>query len=249
MTKTLTQKKKRNQSRASRKVPYESLASSSMVSAPIGGSVVVRRRNPPRIQSRPTGTIVCNTEQFTNVQIQAAGAFSSNRAFFAPWNYTWLNGIAQNYSKFRWVKLRYIYVPNCPTTTAGQMVLSLGFSTSDGAVTSMQQAQQAFHSITSPPWAGYEGAICLSEPDKAAPSGAIITTVDVNRFGTGSGLTYYKYTTQATWNTFSTSEREAYAPGYINISTSGSNVALLEIGNLFIQYEIELIEPIANAIN
>nr|QBZ68812.1 coat protein [Beet black scorch virus]QBZ68818.1 coat protein [Beet black scorch virus]QBZ68828.1 coat protein [Beet black scorch virus] len=214
------------------------------VRAPAAGGVIQRTPGiPPRIRSTTIGTRVSNTELLAGVNVAAAGAFSVVGAGLFPSNLGWLNGIASNYSKFRWLSIKLIYIPIVPTTTAGAMTMALSYDPADATPTSFQQVQQMYNSITAPVWAGFDGATVQLLGD-CPTTGAVCIDVDVNRFG----FTWYRYATLAAITALTANDRNLYIPSVCNVATSGGSAAT-NVGNLMIKYSIELIEPIPAAIN
>lgn len=99
---------------------------------------------------------VTNYEQATAVT-GSNGTFSAGGFVINPGLATafpWLAGIAANYQSFRFHYLRYVWVPSCPTTTAGSAFLYLDYNFNCGEPTSLAQVDVTAGSCTGQPWLG-----------------------------------------------------------------------------------------------
>lgn len=226
-------KKKRNRNRKRRSNDMFGVKAMQL-DAPAAGTVVVSRNLAPNLSTRGNITMVCNSEL-----ISLIGGLASTRIPLAPFQTTWLNGVASSYSKWRWHKLRLIYVPSCSSSTAGTIVFGLGYDYQDSLPPSIGQATQSFHSVTTVPWAGYNGAYLLNDDAFVKPGpGTVALDLDVNR----QTQPWYTYCTAATFPA-TAADRNQYAPAYLDVTLSGP--AVTGFGSLFIKYEALLIEPIA----
>jgi hypothetical protein len=206
------------------------------------GDIVSRPRSMPRMQTRNGGFYVCNTELVIELNSPAVlGAFQNVQHFTHPSFCTWLNTIGLNFSKFRWIRARYIYIPGTPTTTAGRVTLGMSYDTVDVAPTTTIAASAAYKSVSCPVWAGYEGSTLLNNLSTPVGSigGAVAIDIDTNRFANP----WYKIQAAATINGFTPTDRNMYVPCILNLSMLGGPVSAL-MGSIYLQYEVEMIEPI-----
>jgi hypothetical protein len=219
------------------------------VTAPSAGSVVVNRQfSTPQIRTMGSSTYVRNTEPIQSITTAAAGAFLTLRATLIPSNIPWARGVASNFSRWRWNYLRFIYIPNCPTTTSGEIVMGLGYDFSDTAPTSVVDTQLCYNSVTSPYWAGYEGANLMNNFGAAKTMGCVTVDVDVRRLGANSGNQFYRYMGITTFNALANkNDQNIYSPGYLDISLLGGPAAATNVGTIFAEYVLELIEPVSGA--
>jgi hypothetical protein len=164
-----------------------------------------------------------------------------------PAFFPWVNTIAGGYSKWRWIRLRFIYIPVCPTSTLGQVVLALSYDITDNAPATSAALQQVYKSVTTPVWGGFEGTALLNNID--APTdrfpGAVALDVDTARLG----YNWYRFQSSGDILAMSAPEQDVFVPGRIWHAREGGLAAPFGVGNLFAQYEIELIEPVAPAMN
>lgn len=193
-------------------------------------------------------TRVTNSEALFTITSAAAGAFFNQTASLIPAAFPWLNPVASNYSKFRWVRLRLVYIPAIATNVSGSVVLGMNYDTQDSPPTSLVQAQSANLSVSAPAWAGSGGASSL-HGFPPLRGDAIAIDVDVTKFGSGDKLTYYRYMGGAAYNALTAADKNIYCPAMISVSTGGGPTTSVQFGTLFASYVVELIEPIYASLN
>nr|WRQ65843.1 structural protein [Tolivirales sp.] len=220
------------------------------VKVPIAGTSIVERiGRGPIMRSLGMRTEVRNCELITTISTIALGVFNTNRDALGPFNKPWLSGVASSFSKWRWIFCKYVYIPVCPTTTAGQVVLGLGYDFADNAPGSLQDAQAKFRSVTSPVWAGFDGSSDLNRYTKGRSPGSVSVEVDVNRLGGTPGDPWFRFANSGNFAGYANTDKNIYCPGYLDVSTAGGGATTTIVGNLFVEYIIELIEPIVAANN
>lgn len=242
-----TQASKRNTSaltQARRKQNRKPKTSRVVVPAAAG---IIMRNVPrgPKVVTSGRSTFVTNTE--TLATISTSAAFASTGYSLNPLSFTWLNGLASNYSKWRWVELKLQYIPACPTTTSGQFTMSLGYDTLDTAPATMAGAQSMYRAVTAPYWAGADGAKGLHSPGNTP--GAVDICLDTHNLGSGAGLTWYRYVSPATYVAASVSDRNIYCPAQFYFCHSGGPTTAIAAGTIAAHYVIEVIEPIPSVLN
>lgn len=232
-----------------RKVKKVSELHAEMLTPPISGSAIVTRSKiPPQITLKGSSTFIRNTEYVINVTVAALGAFAVARYGLIPATASWLPGVASNYSKWRWHFLKFIYIPIIPTTTTGQVILSLGYDSLDASATTLVQAAQAYNAVAAPVWAGYNGTNDLNKYSPIRSVGSVSVLVDSTRLGGPSGDAFYRYLSLTAYGALGATDQNVYSPGYLTVATAGG-AAANTVGFLFMEYVIELIEPIASALN
>jgi hypothetical protein len=115
----------------------------------------------------------------------------------------------------------------------------------DLAPTSLVQAQQAHKAVTCPVWAGFEGSTALHGFGTPSP-GSVVIDIDVNQIGFSTGLSWYRVITGATFTPMSSTDRNLYGGCLLDLCTA-NGVATAGVGTVFINYEVEVCEPIASA--
>jgi len=187
---------------------------------------------------------VCNTETFVPVAASATiGAFSSASVPLIPARFSWLGAVASSFSKWRWLRLRILYLPTVGTTTTGRVGICLGYDTNDTVPGNMDQIIAGNRATFGPVWAGQSG-FDSSNPF-AARSDMIHLDVDVNKFD----KPYYPYCTAVSFNAMSSTDKNIYSPAGIDLGLDNVGTALLTVGTLYASYEVELLEPVASVIN
>jgi len=99
--------------------------------------------------------LVTNYEQVGT--ITGNGSFGSATVKCNPGNasaFALLSNIALHYSKFRWKYLRFVYVPQAPSSTAGSVFLYLSYDFRDAFPTSLTQVTASADSCTGNAWFG-----------------------------------------------------------------------------------------------
>lgn len=221
-----------------------SMLRSDRVLVPASGTTVLTRQSNPYIGVRGVGnqtTYICNTEVARAVTLVAAGAYTTARTHLAPFIFTWMNGTARNYSKWRFIRCRLIYIPTCPTTTTGRIAFKFGYDGLDAAPASLTEVQIGYKSVTTAPWAGYEGANLMNHDGFPTPTvGAVCMDLDTSRLQ----MKWYSYTSSLP---AVAADYIDYIPAHVDVSSDGGVAGT--VGSLFIKYEIECIEPIYFANN
>nr|AIR95672.1 coat protein [Olive mild mosaic virus] len=211
--------------------------------APIAGSVVYSRPRVPQIRTNQMSTIVVNTELVANITLAAVGAFSFTAQPLIPSFGSWLASIADLYSKWRWIRCSVIYIPKCPTTTQGSVVMAIVYDAQDTVPTTRTQVSQCYQSITFPPYAGYGGASALNSNSSGGES--LVSTLDTNRVD----KKWYSTIGNAAFTALTSIDKNQFCPATALIAGDGGPVAATAVGDVFMRYEIEFIEPINPTIN
>lgn len=217
----------------------------SRVTPPIGGTIVFRSGK-PRINTYGDEVVrVCNTEIFNNIPGTVTAGLAMSQPFI-PSVVPWLSGIAVNFSKYRWLFCRLIYVPTCPTTTAGAITMGISYDLLDLTPTTRVQLAQMRDSTSSPVWAGWEGSDLLTGPIRnKPPAGAVYCDLDVSKVT----QPWYRIVGGTNFLALSPSDRNQVCPAQAYAVTDGGIAASLGGGSVYIAYEIEFIEPVAIASN
>jgi hypothetical protein len=176
-------------------------------------------------------------------------------------NFPWLSQVAKNYQRFKWKFLRYIYVPQCPSTTPGSVFIEMRYDWLDSAATTLAQVTATESAVVGNAWFGGALSPELAFGADVSARDAICLTVDVSRFNqpwynlratndatlntvslTGTATGGNGTLAIASGGTFDPSSR----PGVIYYGTNGITNALV-VGNLYVSYICELADPILAA--
>lgn len=212
---------------------------------PAANGMIIRRAQVPDFRTVGNACVVSNTELFATVSGAAAGVFNLTRTFLIPGFMPWVSGVSINFSKWRWVRLRLIFVPSCSTATSGTITMSLGYDNTDTTPGGIAAAQAAYRSETFPPWGGVGGIGALNDASfTSKPPQSVIVDVDTKRLT----LPWYPYTNTPQFLSLTGADRNAFNPAYLDIGQLGVSSTAV-VGSIFAKYEIELIEPISATIN
>lgn len=157
----------------------------------------------------------------------------------------WLAGVASNFSKYKWLSLRIVYIPACPSTTQGSIHMGVVYDTSDvPSVTTLAQISSLQGYATGALWSGRAGAMCLAGSKAACPPDAIVTTVDVNRLE----KEYYSFR-QSTGVPATADLAINVVPATLIVAIDGTATTNNTIGHLHWVYTIQCLEPISAGSN
>lgn len=132
--------------------------------------------------------------------------------------FPWLSGVAENFESYRLYGLSMRYVPRCPTTTNGTIMISCDYNSADPTAVLGPSTEQALMAtpgaVETPAWA------------------SISFRLDPKRFNLDK---YFTRSSGAVSN-------ELYDPAflYLGVVAFASNDV---VGRLFIDYDIELLTP------
>jgi len=206
--------------------------------------------------------MVAKYEQIVSVNA-AGGSFGMGGAVINPGlstNFPWLSTIASNYQSFKIHFMRFIWVPSCPTTTAGTACLYIDYNFNAVQPTTLAQVDMSASGCSGPPWLGSPVDATVAFAADLQVSRCIHVDVDVTKFtqpwynvrtgnnanlNTGGALsgTIPVGLTFTQGNISDTSGRPATI--YWGSNTSGSS----PIGLVYCGYDVEFFDPIASALN
>lgn len=212
------------------------------ITVPVAGGQIISRPRVPRLMSTSSSTLVYNSETIVNMTIPALGAFGVFSMPFIPGQPSWLAGLGDLFSKWRWRSIEAIYVPSCPTTTSGKVCMALSYDRIDAAPVSFANLTQNYRAITFPVYAGFSGSAGLTGPTN---TDTMSVKADTSRFE----KPWYSYIQSAAFNALATNIQNQYCPATVYVATEGGPAAATVIGDLYFKYVIELIEPINPTMN
>lgn len=189
--------------------------------------------------------VVQNYEQISTLKSNAANTFAlllssytcnPGIAAFAPW----LSTIALNYSKFKWKTLRFIYVPNVPTSIPGSAFINVSYDPADGSPTSLADVAVADSSSIGPAWVG--GGINAEKAFR--PNLGIDEAIFVDVDCKSLTQPYYYVRKQA--GTDADTKPLVLYYGSIDVANGGNYGGS---GAVYVAYTVELFEPVASSLN
>lgn len=175
----------------------------------------------PKIVNLPKDTIrVTNREYLTDIPGSSDFIISYTRTL-NPGNqilFPWLSSVAQRYEKYVFRKLKLMYEPVCPTTTAGTVIVAVDPDASDTAPYSKQQMLAWQLSRRAAPW------------DEVA--------LDLSRVCNLPQL-YVLYGGVAPENT----DIKTYAAGTLYTAVQGTGAFSGVLGEIYLEYTVDLSIP------
>lgn len=189
--------------------------------APISKSVNFKPRT-PRLETRGSTIVVRHTEYVADISAPNA-AFNVVPYSINPGLNTlfpWLSSIASNYESYKFRSLRFKYKPICPTTTPGKVMLGVDYDASDNAPTTKMQLNS------------YESTQSASVWDSVTQTS---TTANLLKFGTQR---YIRVTTNPAGTDVKT-----YDIGRLYVASSNTPATNTVLGELYAEYEVELLTP------
>jgi len=142
-----------------------------------------------------------------------------------PTNLPWLAGIASSFSKWRWIKLVVKYYPVCSTTQQGAVGYGFGYDMAETTSTTLGQISAFDQFKLHAPWTTDEEGISL----------------DVGRFSRD----WYPYIGRVPYIALTGVDQNIYSPAYLTTFTGASASPGVLIGSYFIDYIVELADPIS----
>lgn len=195
--------------------------------AGVSNNVQVTRSQPKYIYSQGSVRIihkelVCNIVNSAGIQstIATTNGTSVYQVNAGSGNaFPWLSQIAANYDRYRFKRLRLVYIPLCPTTEAGRVTLCYDVDSTDPIPLDRQSISNYHCSSEGAPWATQYLDCKLSDNSK------------------------WYYTDASGINTLSTSPLNANLDQgqFFAVTYSGSSSN--SVGEIYALYDVELTDP------
>jgi hypothetical protein len=169
-------------------------------------------------------------------QTEVIGRVSANSTWFPSWNdnysvatfpinpanprtFPWLSYIARLYDKYRFYKLRFIYVNSVSTQQEGNVMMSLDYDTLDAAPSNLVQASQLAKYKLTPIYYPADFSVPVSHP--------------------GNNQWLYTFDLSATSNTV---DLKTYNLGNFFLALDGVPQDGKDYGYLAVEYDVELLD-------
>lgn len=133
-----------------------------------------------------------------------------------PITFPWGSGIAKNYEQYRIRSLKFLYETQAPTTEPGTVMLAMDYDPADAPPGDKPSFMSMAGAVRTPVWAGLTLSV---DPQRRAFEKLFVRT---GPLGPDLDVKTYDY-------------------GVMNIAVQGSNP--IELGELYVEYEIELFTP------
>lgn len=237
--------KKKNKNKISNPPARPMRTGGNMAPAAMGGITSKSASSMPVFAGVGRKMVVQNYEQIATLKSFATDTWNSllssytcnpGIAAFAPW----LSTIALNYSKFKWKTLRFLYVPNVPTSVPGSAYINVSYDPADGSPTSLADVAVADSSSIGPAWVG--GGINAEKAFR--PTLGIDDAIFVDVDCKSLTQPYYYVRKQAGLD--ADSKPLVLYFGSAGVSNGGSYGGC---GAVYVAYTVELFEPVASSLN
>jgi hypothetical protein len=133
--------------------------------------------------------------------------------------FPWLSGIAQLYESYSFRSLQFEYLPSCSTNTDGVVLLAIDYDAGDPAPPTKSTLMQMHGAVRTSLW----NACCLT----ADPA-------DLHKLP-------QRYTRKTVWG--GAGDIKTYDVGNLYIASSNHTGATTAYGELYVNYDVELITP------
>lgn len=216
--------KKKNKSKKQEKQQETSGARTTTVTAPVAKATKTSGAKAPNMQTAPNGTTVIKHREYCTDVYQNSITSGAYNYRVNPQNaeiFPWLSAIATRFEMYKFRKLKFGFKASCPTTTPGFVVMGFDFDYSDYTTDTPSKSTMLTwkYSTKSAPW----------------DSMMLDVSLDANR-------STYKYCD------VSRAGGTTYDPrldnlGALFVMAQATGASSVYIGELFVEYEIELIQP------
>jgi len=187
----------------------------------------VRRSSPPKMITMRNGDCrIVHREYIQDIQAPIGPPPSAFFAYSLPINpgqegsFPWLSNVAKNFESYKFKKLKFCYETEAATSTPGTVVLSVDYDSADPTPATKQQAMAYRGSVRSPPW---------------TPSCHMSLTEDLSKqkqYFVRPGLPVPG------------TDIKTYDTGNLFVITQGVTPAPTDLGELYVEYDVELYTPI-----
>ena len=185
----------------------------------IANSNVVNYSRPRAVDS--TGGIIIKKREYVR-NIIPQDPFTAVKIEFNPGLSTmfpWLSGVAQNFEKYKVRKLHFVYETSQSTFVPGMVMMAPEFNVSDSLPTSKAELLEYAYATRAPVWQNFK--LTLN-------SEAVMNFKD-----------YYIRVNELSVE----NDKKLYDPLYLIIATDAVSTDISYAGELWIEYEIELLYP------
>jgi hypothetical protein len=175
----------------------------------------------PRFSTRNENTFVCHSEFIGNISQMINFSvidYPINPGLVQ--SFTWLSSVAPNYERFRFRRLRFRYEVLSSTNTTGKVFFVPNFNVQDPPPENKQEALSYEYAVGSQPWIQF--GVDVPERYLKTYNEYFVRTGALDQFA----------------------DLKTFDPLTLYICTEGSTSDNLNVGEFWIDYEIELINPV-----
>nr|QXV86580.1 capsid protein [Solemoviridae sp.] len=212
------------------------------VTAPAATTVVIGKSE-PALRSNNRGTRVCNTEVL--ISLDSNTGTSINLIPCIPGRLPWLGHQAAGWSRWRWINVRYTYIPAAPTSIQGTVAMGFIYDYMDGVPSGVPEMSSLSGFTTGAVWSGSAGSAYLSSYTNERIKGAVSTTLEIR-----DRAKRWLYITRTQLDGLeSATDKNIYVPARLVIAMTNSTENRANVGTIYVTYEVELIDTISPRLN
>jgi hypothetical protein len=137
--------------------------------------------------------------------------------------FEWLSGIAGNFERYRFKKVKFIYLARCTPNTAGSLVMSPDYDAADKAPISEKEQAASVDTVEDAPWKNQEFVLSVTRMNKAYKSFSVMSDAR-----------------------FVTTKQDVKTVDCAQVTISGDPDVAGNWGKLWIDYEVDLFNPQAD---
>lgn len=104
--------------------------------------------------------VVQHSEVFAT--LNGTNGFSGNRWVVVPQLFPWLNGVASNFSRYRWLDVQFEFITASPTSQGGSIAMGAGYDVVDAEPESLEEVAAMSHGVLEQVWSGAGGGLSVA---------------------------------------------------------------------------------------
>jgi len=196
-----------------------------MQSAPVAQGRIVKTGAPRMTTMRNGDCLIAHREYIQDITANTGNpsTFQATQFVLNPGQvatFPWLSNVAKNFESYRFRKLKFCYETEAPSSLGGSLVQSVDYDATDAAPLTKQQAMAYRNAVRSAPW---EPCCHTSAREDMAKQ-----------------KTYFVRPGAQPPNT----DVKMYDTGNLFVCTQNVTTASAVCGELYVEYEVELLTPI-----
>lgn len=196
-----------------------------MQSAPVAQGRIVKTGAPRMTTMRNGDCLIAHREYIQDITANTGSpsTFQATQFVLNPGQvatFPWLSNVAKNFESYRFRKLKFCYETEAPSSLGGSLVQSVDYDATDAAPLTKQQAMAYRNAVRSAPW---EPCCHTSAREDMAKQKTYFVRPGAQPVGTDIKL---------------------YDTGNLFVCTQNVTTASAVCGELYVEYEVELLTPI-----
>jgi len=193
--------------------------------APVARTRIVKTGTPKMMTMRNGDCLIAHREYIQDITANTGSPSTFQATQFAlnpgqVATFPWLSNVAKNFESYRFKKLKFHYETEAPSSLGGSLVQSIDYDATDAAPLTKQQAMAYRNAVRSAPW---EPCCHTSAREDMAKQKSYFVRAGALPVGT---------------------DIKMYDTGNLFVCTQNVTTASAVCGELYVEYEVELLTPI-----